>query len=89
MNPNIRINVYKKLNKIKNIYLVKPLDYFSFIYLMEVSYLISENGLKKRKLFNKSFLNKIVDDEYNNIDDNSQKIWQLLTLEQWFRNTEK
>lgn len=40
MNPNIRINVYKKLNKIKNIYLVKPLDYFSFIYLMEVSYLI-------------------------------------------------
>ena len=52
-------------------------------------YLISENGLKKRKLFNKSFLNKIVDDEYNNIDDNSQKIWQLLTLEQWFRNTEK
>lgn len=40
MNPNIRKKVYKKLNKIKNIYLVKPLDYFSFIYLMEISYLI-------------------------------------------------
>ena len=50
MNPNIRINVYKKLNKIKNIYLVKPLDYFSFIYLMEVSYLILTDSVEyKRK----------------------------------------
>ena len=40
LNPNISKKVNNKLGKIKNIYLVKPLDYFSFIYLMKLSYLI-------------------------------------------------
>lgn len=40
LNPNIFNQVRKKLGNIENIYLVKPLDYFSFIYLMKLSYLI-------------------------------------------------
>jgi asparagine synthase (glutamine-hydrolysing) len=52
-------------------------------------YIISDTGIKKRNLFKEDFLKKLIDDEYNNISDNSQKIWQLLTLEQWFRNNEK
>ena len=39
-NPNIEIPGKKYLSKIKNIYLVKPLDYFSFVYLMSKSHLI-------------------------------------------------
>jgi asparagine synthase (glutamine-hydrolysing) len=52
-------------------------------------YILSENGLKKRSIFKESFLKKIVYDEHSDKEDNSQKIWQLLTLEQWFRNLEK
>ena len=52
-------------------------------------YILSENGIKKRNIFKDTFLKKIIEDEYNNVEDNSQKIWQLLTLEQWFRNNEK
>ena len=40
LNPNISKKVNNKLGGVKNIYLVKPLDYFSFIYLMKLSYLI-------------------------------------------------
>ena len=40
LNPNISKKVNNKLGEMKNIYLVKPLDYFSFIYLMKLSYLI-------------------------------------------------
>ena len=39
-NPNIREPGYKYLSKKKNIHLLKPLDYYSFVYLMEKSYLI-------------------------------------------------
>ena len=39
-NPSIEIPGKKYLSKIKNIYLVKPLDYFSFVYLMSKSHLI-------------------------------------------------
>ena len=39
-NPNIRKKVFKMLKKVKNIYLTKPLDYFSFVYLMKESKLI-------------------------------------------------
>ena len=52
-------------------------------------YILSDTGIKKRNLFKEDFLKKTIDDEYNDISDNSQKIWQLLTLEQWFRNNEK
>ena len=40
LNPNIKIPVYKILHNIKNIKLCGPLDYLSFVYLMNKSYLI-------------------------------------------------
>ena len=62
---------------------IKRFKFFSFrIYTFDT-------GIKKRNLFKEDFLKKTIDDEYNDISDNSQKIWQLLTLEQWFRNNEK
>ena len=39
-NPNVSGLVRKKLNKIKNIYLIDPVDYISFVKLMKLSYLI-------------------------------------------------
>lgn len=44
LNPKISLIVKKKLRNVKNIHLVKPLDYFSFIYLMKLSYLILTNS---------------------------------------------
>lgn len=49
-------------------------------------YLLSETGLFKRNIFEAKYLSQIVDDERNGKADNAQKIWQLLTLEQWLRN---
>ena len=40
MNPNVREPVNKYLSNIKNIFLIEPLDYLPFIYLMNKSYLI-------------------------------------------------
>ena len=40
LNPNVSNVVYEKLNNIKNIFLIKPLDYIEFIYLMKNSYII-------------------------------------------------
>ena len=40
LNPKVAEVVQKYLSKVSNIFLLKPLDYFSFIYLMKVSYLI-------------------------------------------------
>ena len=34
----------------------------------------------------KNVLKKIIDDEKNGREDNAQKIWHLLTVEQWLRN---
>ena len=39
-NPNIKIPGKKYLSNISNIYLIEPIDYFSFIYLMEKCYVI-------------------------------------------------
>lgn len=45
LNPNVRIPVNKILNNIKNIYLIEPLEYESFIYLMNNSYfIITDSG---------------------------------------------
>ena len=49
-------------------------------------YLLSESGLSGRKLLKASFIKNIVDDERSGRSDNAQKIWHLLTLEQWLRN---
>jgi len=40
LNPNVRCPVRKILNNIGNIHLLEPLDYLSFIWLMNQSYLI-------------------------------------------------
>ena len=40
MNPNVREPVNRILKDIKNVYLIEPLDYLPFVYLMERSYLI-------------------------------------------------
>lgn len=40
MNPNIKNIVHNFLADIENIYLVEPLDYLPFVYLMKISYII-------------------------------------------------
>lgn len=40
LNPNVREPVEKYLSNKKNIFLIEPLDYLPFIYLMNMSYLI-------------------------------------------------
>jgi UDP-N-acetylglucosamine 2-epimerase (non-hydrolysing) len=40
LNPNVQKPVYELLKNIKNIYLIPPLDYAPFVYLMQRSYLI-------------------------------------------------
>ena len=49
-------------------------------------YLLSNNGLAGRKIIKPKFIKKLIDDENNNREDNAQKIWHLLTLEQWLKN---
>ena len=40
LNPNVQKPVYELLNDIENIYLISPLDYLPFVYLMQHAYLI-------------------------------------------------
>lgn len=40
LNPNIKNLVYSMLHGIRNVYLIDPIDYFTFVYLMNRSYLI-------------------------------------------------
>ena len=40
LNPNVQLPVKAILGKVANIYLIKPLEYESFIYLMDQAYLI-------------------------------------------------
>jgi UDP-N-acetylglucosamine 2-epimerase (non-hydrolysing) len=40
LNPNVQVPVKKILEDAKNVYLIEPLDYFSFVWLMNNSYLI-------------------------------------------------
>ncbi len=45
LNPNVQIPVKKILSNIKNVYLIKPLQYEQFIYLMDKSYfIITDSG---------------------------------------------
>lgn len=55
--------------------------------LME-DYLRSDSGLVNRNIFRKTFIDKVIDDNNDSREDNSQLIWQLMTIEQWFRNRE-
>ena len=40
LNPNVQKPVYELLSQINNIFLIKPLDYLPFVYLMQKSYII-------------------------------------------------
>lgn len=40
LNPNVRKPVNERLSDIPNVYLIEPLEYLPFIYLMEKSYLV-------------------------------------------------
>jgi len=40
LNPNVQKPVYEMLHGIPNIFLLQPVDYFTFVYLMNCSYLI-------------------------------------------------
>ena len=40
MNPNVRRPVNEFLGKLDNVFLIEPLDYLTFLYLMRLSYLI-------------------------------------------------
>ncbi|WP_212738311.1 UDP-N-acetylglucosamine 2-epimerase, partial [Escherichia coli] len=40
MNPNVRGPVNRLLSNINNIYLIEPLQYLPFVYLMDKSYII-------------------------------------------------
>lgn len=40
LNPNVRKPVFDILNGMQNVFLIEPLDYLPFVYLMEKSYLI-------------------------------------------------
>lgn len=40
LNPNVKLQVEKILSDVKNVHLIEPLDYLSFIWLMRNSYLI-------------------------------------------------
>jgi asparagine synthase (glutamine-hydrolysing) len=48
--------------------------------------ILSRDGLAGRAMMDGRILQKIVESNRSGVDDNSQKIWQLLTLEQWLRN---
>jgi len=40
LNPNVREPVNRLLNDLQNVFLIEPLDYLPFVYLMEQSYII-------------------------------------------------
>jgi len=45
LNPNVLGPVQRKLSDIKNVHLLKPLDYYTFVYLMNRAYIIiSDSG---------------------------------------------
>ena len=49
-------------------------------------YVLSENGLVGRGLLQPAYLKHLVESDRAGHEDNAQRIWQLLTVEQWLRN---
>lgn len=47
--------------------------------------LLSEENISKRGLFNCGYIRKLVEEDRSGIADNAYRIYQLLTLELWFR----
>ena len=49
-------------------------------------YVLSSKGLAGREDFDPKALRQMVEQDRKGVEDNAQRIWHLLTLEQWFRN---
>jgi len=47
--------------------------------------LLSESNIRKRGFLSYPFVKKLIEDDRNGISDNAYQIYQLLTLELWFR----
>ncbi|HEX6848049.1 MAG TPA: asparagine synthase (glutamine-hydrolyzing) [Chitinophagaceae bacterium] len=50
-----------------------------------VDQLLSRESVEKRNIFNYGFIKKMIDDDRAGKEDNAYKIYQLLTVELWFR----
>lgn len=50
-----------------------------------VDELLSKETVEKRSLFNYDFIKKLIDDDRAGYEDNAYRIYQLLTVELWFR----
>ncbi len=50
---------------------------------------LSEEAIKKRGLFNSSYITRLIYEHNNDIADHTHKIWALLWLELWFRQIKK
>ncbi|HET9747130.1 MAG TPA: asparagine synthase (glutamine-hydrolyzing) [Chitinophagaceae bacterium] len=50
-----------------------------------VNDLLSKENVEKRNLFNYGFIKKLIDDDRAGNEDNAYRIYQLLTVELWFR----
>lgn len=50
-----------------------------------VSGLLSKHAIEQRGIFNYEFVEKLIDDDRAGIKDNAYQIYQLLTIELWFR----
>jgi len=47
--------------------------------------LLSKERVEKRNIFNYEFIKKMIDDDREDREDNAYKIYQLLTVELWFK----
>ena len=47
--------------------------------------ILSEENIKKRGLFDSGYVRKLIDDDRKGSSDNAYRIYQLLTIELWFR----
>ena len=50
-----------------------------------VNDLLSKENVEKRGLFNYDFVKKLIDDDRGGNEDNAYRVYQLLTVELWFR----
>ena len=50
-----------------------------------VNDLLSKHAIERRGIFNYEFIEKLIDDDRAGIKDNAYQIYQLLTIELWFR----
>jgi asparagine synthase (glutamine-hydrolysing) len=47
--------------------------------------LLSKENVEKRNFFNYEFVKKLIDDDRKGLEDNAYRLYQLLTVELWFR----